>query len=405
MEGLKIYIVGVPSTGIEGVTKEGKDIIEECDVVFSSERFYKDLLSYQGVKDKLKKFPEKLTRLPEEVLKIKSGKVCVLATGDPNFFGITSFLRRHFPENIIKIIPALSIMQEAFSRLHKNWEDAGFLSIHGRNKEELLPFLLKHKKGFIYTSNSTDALFLLNCLKDLKLTDYTVYIFEHLGTEKEKITKVSYPYYVKEQIADLNVLLFEREDFPSEYIGLGLEDDNFEQERGMITKKEVRSIVISLLQLKPGLILWDIGAGTGSVSIEATFNPMGVLAYAIEKNEKAILNMKKNIEKYKAVNVVPILSDFKKIADNIPKPHRIFIGGSGGEIEEVVRIAYNCLLERGIIVASAVSINTLNTLVNFCKKHSLDYELTGLTPLRGKKVKNSMLFHTENTIFLMRIKK
>jgi len=405
LEGLEIYIVGIPSKGIEGITKEGRDIIEECDVVFSSERFYKHLILFNVTKDKLKRFPEKLTHLPEEILKIKSGKVCVLATGDPNFFGITNFLKRHFPENIIKIIPAISIMQEAFSRLHKNWEDSGFLSIHGRNKEELLPFLLKHKKGFIYTSNSTDAIFLLKYLKELRLSDYTVYIFEHLGTEKEKITKVNYPYYVKEQIADLNVLLFEREAFPSEYIGLGLEDESFEQEKGMITKKEFRSIVISLLQLKPGVILWDIGAGTGSVSIEAMFNPLGVLAYAIEKNEKAILNMKKNIEKYKAVNVIPLFSDFKDVVSSIPKPHRIFIGGSGGEIEEVLNIAYDCLLDRGIIVAPAVSIDTLNALINFCKKHSLDYELTGLTAIRGKKVKKNMLFDTQNTIFLIRIKK
>jgi precorrin-6Y C5,15-methyltransferase (decarboxylating) len=405
LEGLEIYIVGIPSTGIDGITKEGREIIEGCHVIFSSERFYKLLMPFQASKEKLKSFPKKLTDLPEEILKIKSGKVCVLATGDPNFFGITNFLKRYFPENVRKIIPALSIMQEAFARLHKNWEDAGFLSIHGRNKDELLSFLLKNKKGFIYTSNSTDVLFLLRYLKELKLTDYTVFILEHLGTEKEKITKVGYPYYVKEPIADLNVVLFEREDFPSEYIGLGLEDDCFEQEKGMITKKEVRCIILSLLQLKPGVILWDIGAGTGSVSIEASFNPIGVLAYAIEKNEKTILNMKKNIAKYKAVNVVPLFSDFKDIVDNIPKPHRIFIGGSGGEIEYVVNKAYSSLLDKGIIVASAVSVDTLNTLINFCKKHSLDYELTGVTPLRGKKVKKNLLFDTQNTIFLIRIKK
>lgn len=405
MEGLKIYIVGFPASGINGVSKETKDILEDCDLIFASKRFYNILADYEKIKNKLIQFPESLGELPDKISRFSNKKICVLATGDPDFYGITNFLNERFPDKIEKVIPSVSIMQEAFARLKKSWEDAGFLSIHGRNKSKLLPFLLKNKKGFVFTSDSTDVLFMLNLLKKYRLTDYKIHIFEDLGLESEKVSTFTYPYLLKGHISNLNVLIFERDNFVSEYLGLGLNDEEFFQKKGMITKKEIRVNVLAQLDLKEGLVFWDVGAGTGSVSIEACYNPVGVIVYAIEKDEASYLNMKRNIEKFSAFNVIPFLSDFKDIAENLPEPDRIFIGGSGGEILETINLAYKFLKNNGIMVVSAVSINTFNKVINFCEQNNIGYEVTGIVSIRTKKTGKNLLFNSQNPVFLIRMVK
>jgi precorrin-6Y C5,15-methyltransferase (decarboxylating) len=406
LEGLKIFILGCPSNGVEGLSKKGREALDESKMVFISERFYNLLPSNLKRKNKFVKFPEKLSLLPEKIKEAYNNgykEISILATGDPNFFGITNFIKKYFPESIEKIIPSISIMQEAFAKLKLNWEDAGFFSLHGREKDIVLPFLLTVKKGFLFTSDATQVLSLLNLLKEHRLSDFKIHIFEDIGGKNESLMTLTYPYLIRRKISSLNVVIFEREKDFGEYPGIGIGDDLFEQKKGMITKKEVRVNVISLLRLKEGMILWDVGAGSGSVSIEASFNPRGVLAYAIEKDEISYLNLKKNIEKFGAINVIPIFSDFKDIGDSIPRPDRIFIGGSSGDIRYVLSECFRKVKEGGVIVISLVTLENLNKVINFCKENKIDFEFNSVMPIRGKKVKDNTIFNALNPIYIVRI--
>lgn len=407
MGDFKVFIVGCPSKGLEELSKEGKNVLKDCDIVFISQKFYENLpKSFEKIH--FVKFPKKLTQLPEIIKEyIEKGykKIGIIATGDPNFFGITNFVGKFFHENIERIIPSVSIMQEAFSRLKLNWEDAEFFSLHGRKKEKLLSFLLKIKKGFLFTSDSNDVLLLTKLLKEYKLSDFKIHIFENIGQRDESYIQLTYPYYLRKKISSLNVVVLEREKEFGHYPGLGISDETFEQKKGMITKKEVRVNILSLLELREGMVLWDIGAGTGSVSIEASFNPIGVLAYAIEKDEESYLNLKKNIDKFGAVNVIPIFSDFKDVFDNLPMPDRIFIGGSAGNLNNILKTGLNKLKENGIIAISLVTIENFNEVVNFCKEKKLNYEIQGILSVRGKKLKNSTIFDAQNPVYIVRIKK
>lgn len=184
--------------------------------------------------------------------------------------------------------------------------------------------MLKNQKGFIFTSNSNDTLFILKTLRDHRLEDCKVYIFENLGTPNEKLEILTFPYLLKNPISDLNCVIFVREGEVKEYIGIGIEDQEYEKKKGMITKKEIRVNVLSLLSLREGNVLWDIGAGSGSISIEASYNPRGVLSFAIESDEESFLNLKKNIRKFSAINVKPILAKFREVYMDLPKPDKIF---------------------------------------------------------------------------------
>ncbi|MCX7771244.1 MAG: precorrin-6y C5,15-methyltransferase (decarboxylating) subunit CbiE [Proteobacteria bacterium] len=406
MEGLKIYILGFPSSGYENLSSDAKKIIDKSDIVFLSKRFL-NLLS-ENQRKNIVEFPEKLGNLP---LKIKEacekGKrdICIIATGDPNFFGITKFLKKSFPDNIEKIIPSLSIMQEAFARLQLNWDDAKFFSLHGRNKDSLLPFILKTKKGFLFTADSTDVLTLLNLLKNYRLTDFKVHLFENIGEKEESIKTLTFPYLIRKKISPLNVIVFEREKDFGDYPGIGIDDDAFEHKKGMITKREIRSNAISLLELREGNVLWDIGAGSGSVSIEASFNPPGVLAYAIEKDDESFLNLKRNIEKFSAINVIPVFSDFRDVVNSLPEPDRIFIGGTGGSLDSILPLAYERLKKGGSIVISLVSMENLNGVINFCISKKINYELSGILSVRGKKIKDNTILNAQNPVYMVRIRK
>ncbi|GAB4435251.1 MAG: bifunctional cobalt-precorrin-7 (C(5))-methyltransferase/cobalt-precorrin-6B (C(15))-methyltransferase [bacterium] len=408
MQRLKIYVIGLLNDENMPMQSEAKKAINRCDFLFVSSRLLK-YLEYIEMKEKIHLFPDKLSELPELIKKCVKDchkEICdiaVFATGDPNFFGITPFIKRSFPDAEVEVIPNLSTMQQAFAKLALNWDDAAFESIHGRKRESLLPFFLKNKKGFLFTSNAEDVLYVLKCLKENRLDDYTVYILENLGTLQERVIKITYPFLLKSTVSDLNVVIFTREVVQGPYPGIGIPEEEFKSKGGMITKKEVRANVISLLNLKEGTVLWDIGAGSGSVSIEAAFNPVGTLVFAIEKDEEAYLNLKENIKKFGAYNVKPILAEFIDVYHTLPEPDRVFIGG--GKSEENLPVAFHRLKEGGVMVIALVSIENLVAAVTFAKKFVKDYELTEINFVRKENIKGTALLKGNNPIFLMKIMK
>lgn len=404
LQDIRLYIIGVPVSQYEGLEPEAKELLAKADKIYCSNRFFETFQKYEFLKSKLALFPEKISLLPE-VLKKESGDIVVLATGDPNFYGITSLLIKGLQEKVVKVIPAVSTMQSAFAKLKLNWESAHFFSLHGKNKDGLLAFLLKSKKGFIFTSNSSDTLYILKTLKDYRLDDYRVYIFENLGLDNEKLEILTFPYLLKRPISDLNVVIFEREGELKDYIGIGLEDEEYEKKKGMITKREIRVNVLSLLSLKEGNVLWDIGAGSGSISIEASYNPKGVLAFAIESDEESFLNLKKNIRKFSAINVKPILAKFKEVYKDLPKPDRIFLGGGGKDWLFNLKKGYELLKENGIMVISIVSLDHLVKAINFFEESKIDYNLTGLMSCIIDKASVNKIFKLKSMVYLLKVQK
>lgn len=407
LQRLKIFIIGIRASSEEFVSKEALSLLASCDGIFSTRRFINYFESL-GFKDKLYEFPARLSELPDSIksfAKKTAGNcnIAVLATGDPNFFGITPFLKKKIPEAEIVVKPNVSTMQEAFSRLNLNWEDAAFFSLHGRQKDSLLGFVLKNHKGFIFTSNALDVLYLLNLLKYYRLDDFKVYIFENIGTVNENLTELSYPFLLKKPVSDLNVVIFVRNETLGSYPGIGLEESLYKFKSGMITKREVRCNAISLLSLKEGDVIWDIGAGSGSVSIEGTFNPIGTLSFAIEKDEEAFQNLKENIKTFSAFNVRPIFSDFEAVSGVLPKPDKIFIGG--GKIKSTISVAFEALKENGVMVIALVSVDNLFETLSFIKNKGLNYSLIQISSAKNHPVRKSSIIKSANPVFLVRIDK
>jgi len=408
LQRLKLFVIGVKSGDKDFVSKDVLRILESCSGVFLSKRFFEQFKEF-GFKDKLVVFPDKLKELPENIKEFSkslcedNSSISVLATGDPNFFGITSFLKRNLPDAEIIVKPNVSTMQEAFAKLSLNWEDAAFFSLHGRQKESVTAFVLKNSKGFLFTSSAEDVLYLLKILKDLRLDDYIVYIFEDIGTENETITELSFPFLIKKPLSNLNVVIFLRNNPLGSYPGIGLLEECYKYKAGMITKKELRSNIISLLTLREGNVIWDIGAGSGSVSIEATFNPVGTLSFAIEKDEEAYLNLKENIKTFSAFNVKPIFADFSSVYSVLPPPDRIFIGG--GKIKTNLPLAFDALKKNGVMVIALVSIDNLLEAITFFDKNDVKYSLVQINVAKKEDVKKASIMKASNPVYLLRAEK
>jgi precorrin-6Y C5,15-methyltransferase (decarboxylating) len=224
------------------------------------------------------------------------GRVAVLASGDPGFFGIVRALRARGIRPYV--IPAVSSVADAFARIGLDWDDALIVSAHGRNPRQALAAALAHPKAAILTAPGTAP----ELARELFAAGKRVYAVELLGTPQERVTEA--PGHV---LADPNVLIsLDPDDAPSEPRwlaghpgapdGWALPEDAFEHRDSMITKPEVRALVLARLGPAPGRTIWDVGAGSGSVAVECA--RFGAHVIAIEADPAQCDKIRRNAERH-----------------------------------------------------------------------------------------------------------
>ncbi|MDR9502373.1 MAG: precorrin-6y C5,15-methyltransferase (decarboxylating) subunit CbiE [Desulfurivibrionaceae bacterium] len=397
----KIILIGI---GPEGLTAKAEALLEACPVVVASSRHLhlvpagKEILAITPVQQTLDRVAERL----------QDGPVAVLASGDPLFFGIgRTLLSRVDPEQL-EILPALSAMQLAFCRFKEPWDDARFVSLHGRATDHVLPLLLPHDKVLVFTdgTNSPDALCrqLLACFAAVDDTEtparYEVMVAENLGQEEERLTSGSLEEISDETFGPLNVVIFKRRPRPRPF-SFGLESTAIAHSRGLITKDEVRAVTLHTLQLPDQGVLWDVGAGSGSVSVEAARLCPELMIYAVEKKPEEQANIRANIRRHQCHTIQVVHGEAPAALAALPAPDRVFIGGSGGNLAEIIALAAERLRPGGTMVANAVLAKTAAAAPDFMRDHGLSVdartirvtriqangneELSPITIIRGRK--------------------
>jgi precorrin-6Y C5,15-methyltransferase (decarboxylating) len=275
------------------------------------------------------------------------------------FFGIGRKLTQSFPDQKIVVYPVLSSMQLAFARFNIPWDDTVFVSLHGRSNRALAVRLLNHAKTFILTDpvNSPDSIarkLLAEC-GEKAVSDFKIYVAEHLGFDSERLFSGNLTQIASQKFADPNVMIFTN--FVAEmlpYPSFGLQEHEICHSRGLLTKNEVRAAAIHALRLPQKGIFWDVGAGSGSVGLEAArlFPELQVLA--IEKKDEQWQNITANKNKFAVWNLSIIQGEAPVALQHLDKPDRVFIGGSGGNLKEILECCTEKLEENGIIVVNAV---------------------------------------------------
>jgi len=280
-----------------------------------------------------------------------------LASGDPGFFGVGALLIKKLGRGEVEIIPAFSSLQLAFARLGESWSEARWASLHGKPLDSLAPLLGASRIGLLTDPQNTPAS-IAAYLIDAGWGELRMAVCEDLGEEGEKIVEGSPVDFTRWSGSPLNVvLLFDRAGEPRR-LGPGLPDELFLHPRGRITKRYVRAAALSALELPQTGVLWDVGAGSGSVAIEAALLRPYLTVFAIEKDPEALGHIRENRRRLKAARVTVVDGEAPRALSGLPAPDRVFIGGSGGNIESILELAFSAMNPGGLALVSTVLTET-----------------------------------------------
>lgn len=322
--------------------------------------------------------------------------VVVLASGDPLFFGLGRLLLRQFPADALVFHPHLSSVQLVFSRLRLPWQDARLISVHGRDLEPVRQCCQQGAAKIAIltdTINSPGAIAAL--LAQLHLPHhYDIWVGENLGGETERVEQ--YPEITElthQTFAPLSVVVLLRQapdespirqqDLPL----LGLPDDlflSFADRPGLMTKREIRIAILGELALTAQCqVIWDLGAGTGSVAIEMARLASQAQVYAVEKTAMGVSLIAQNCDRFGVETVEAIAGSAPNALAELPAPDRIFIGGSGGQLREILDAAWSRLKLQGKLVAAFATLEHFCTAWQWCKAQQITAQVLQLQVARS----------------------
>ncbi|OPG15486.1 precorrin-6y C5,15-methyltransferase (decarboxylating) subunit CbiE [Ferroacidibacillus organovorans] len=398
----KVLVVGMGDDGINGLSKKVAERVYAAEILYGGERQLSFFPEFQGERRVIK------TPLRDTLVEIERDatrcSVVVLASGDPLFFGIGATLVRKWGRNAIEVIPHMSSIQLAFARAGESWQNAEIVSLHGKSIQGLAQRLHGVAIVALLTDDENTPSAIAMYLKRFRMTEYEAFVGERLGSPEERTGWYSLDQLLDTEFSPLNVVILKcRHDVKVPIFTLGMDDGVFAQrkpDRGLITKREVRVLTLSDLALKPGGVLWDIGACTGSISIEAIRSTPGLQVFAVEKNEGDLENLRANQIKFRA-DFVALHARAPEGLDDFPDPDAVFIGGSGGELKEVIALSAKRLREGGRVVVSAATIENLYEAQQTLGDLGFFVSITLVQTARSKPILNLTRFEGMNPVYLV----
>ncbi len=368
----EIHVIGIDSSGLG---KEQKEILTNCKMIVGGDRLLEYVQGYSGKMCSITPLAKALEAIHAT---LPHGNVGVLASGDPLFYGIGKRLLQEFMSTNICFFPALSSLQEASARFKLSWDDAEIISLHGRRRNHLAGLLLMHSKSFVFTDREHAPNILASEIiaycetieeKDL-LHRCRMLVAENIGSSEEKISQGSLEEIAGRVFSDLNVVcILVPEGEPCGR--LGLSEAEIAHSRGLITKNEVRAVTLHSLRLPKTGVFWDVGAGSGSISIEAARMNPELTVYAIERKGEELFNIKKNIRSHRCYNVIPVVGEAPVATKSLPDPDVVFVGGSGGHLGKIITETVKRLAKGGRLVVNGVIERTVLEAPRYMRDNDL----------------------------------
>jgi precorrin-6Y C5,15-methyltransferase (decarboxylating) len=276
-------------------------------------------------------------------------RVCVLASGDPGFFGIVRVLAARLGHERLEVHPAPSSITLAFARVGLPWDDAVIATCHGRPIEPAADAVARHHKVAVLVSRDSPAEALGRAVLDAGSESRDVWVCSRLGEASESVTRTDVAGLAAGHFDPLSVVVFVAPGLgvaPSAATGWGRDESHFQHRAGMITKAEVRAVVLGKLDLPPHGVVWDVGAGSGSVGIEAARLVPALRVFAIEQDRDAAARVDANAI---GTSVVVVNGSAPEAFAELPDPDRVFVGGGG---LAVLDAAVERLCPGGVAVAT-----------------------------------------------------
>ena len=389
-----ITLIGIGPGDADAMTVQAANTLREADLLIGASRMLASLPAHTG--------REMSAYRPGDILSIlereRPERACVLYSGDPGFWSGAEKLIPLLREKGMgfRILPGLSSVQLLAARLGRSWKDWMLLSAHGQ-EEALLSRLKEGKPVFLLTDGADSPGKLCQTLIDAGLGELTVTVGESLSYPKERITTGKAREFVSRIFSPLNAVLIDPAPVSTQRTP-GIPDADFIRGEVPMTKQEVRAVILAKLAVKPSDLCWDIGAGTGSVSVELAMQ--GKEVWSVEYREDACELIKENREKFCAWNLHLSRGKAPEALCGLPTPDKVFIGGTEGELCPILRKAAEGDSALRVCV-SAITLETVGEAVEEMKTLGMEPEVVQIAVSRTRWVGGKHLLQAQNPVFLI----
>ena len=407
---LNITLAGVGMGSQASLTKEVEQTIKEADIILGAKRM---IDTYEP---RLEKKPYYMAGDIIPYLKKLQGNdtfyedknVVILFSGDSGFYsGCQSLYRSLRAETEsgaldadISIMPGISSIAYLAACTGESYQDAEICSIHGRKQTNLADIIRHNSKTFMLMSGVNDVNSLGQLLLDAGLNQCIVIAGYELSYETQEIMALTPIECVKLKKEGLYTCLIKNPNAGDRRLTHGKADSEFVRDKVPMTKEEVREVSICKLRLTDKSLVYDIGSGTGSIAMEMAGLSPDLKVYAIERKPEAVALIKKNKEKFKLDNIEVIEAEAPEGLDELPKPTHVFIGGSGGNLNEILNTLYS-MNDSMRIVITAVSLETIAKIKDILSAYPIANEdIVELQVNRSKVIGKYHMMQAENPVWI-----
>jgi len=340
-----------------------------------------------------------LTELMSELKKLVKGETVVLVSGDCGFFSVAKKIIKYFSCRYeIKLIPGISSIQYLSAKIKISYDDAALVSLHGRTGI-IVSKVAYNKKVFTLTGGANSVHDICRTLCRYELGDVRVSVGERLSYPDERVTTGKASELKDMDFDGLSVMYIENKSAVCPH--KSLHDSDFVRGDVPMTKEEIRWLSIQKLSISPGDIVFDIGAGTGSVSVEMARKAFSGFIYAIEAKEDACTLVKKNAAKHGAFNIELIHGEAPDALENLPVPDKAFIGGSSGNMGRILK-KLTSMNPNIKIVANAITLQTLNQVLDGFEKHGItNTDVICVNIAKAKEIGGYDMMMAQNPVYII----
>ncbi len=401
----KVYLVGIGMGGDGTLTLKARECICNCSVLAGAKRMMEPFLQEAQRKEKQVLVSYK----PEEIgdffrSHIKDGESgAVLLSGDVGFFSGARKLMEELKDFQVELVPGISSMVYFCSKLGISWEDVCMASAHGK-EINMIQRIKRHKFCFFLMDGQEGLHKLCDKLLYYNMEDVVLHLGEKLSYEQEQIFRGTPKEAKQLTVGNLLVVVTENKN-AKDWAALSIPDEEFLRSKVPMTKREVRTVSIGKLNLTSDAVVYDVGAGSGSVSVEMALQAPDIKVYAIEKHSEALELLEKNKQKFAADNMEIVAGVAPEALEDLPAPTHVFLGGSGGNMEEI----FDCIFHKNPkcrVVVNTIALNSLTKLMEiFGKNKEYVFDIVQMQTSVSKKVGDYQLMMGQNPIYIVTVLK
>lgn len=397
------YLTAIGGGTFPTLTGEALRALMQADIIFGWERTLKDLpedVTSNRVAVKGSGTLFELLREAEARRDPSIETAVVVYSGDTGFYSGARILLPKLKEADmrVEVVPGVSSIQILAARLGRPWQDWNLVSAHGVDCDPVTE-VMKGKTTCFLTGGATAVKELCQRLTEVGLGNLSAVLAEDLTYETENINFGTVRSLVEREAAVLNLLLVE----PAPKLPLrcgGYPDSSFERGKVPMTKREVRAVALAKLGVAPTDTVWDIGAGTGSVSVELALAAKEGKAFAIECDPEALVLAKRNRERFCAWNLTVKEGTAPEGLSEWPAPEAVFIGGSRGNLSEIIDAVLTAN-EHARLCITSITLETLEEAVHSLKTHGIEAEVTQVAAARSSLAGSHHMLKAMNPIFII----